>query len=755
MGSLYPTQKLSGLFPAQDIGKPETFGASSPPGVPFLTDSLSGAYVIVEAAFGASINSAEPQMWNWTDITEDVRQADGSNISITIGRSDESSQASPGNCQLALDNTSGNYSKDNPASQYWPNVRRNTPLRVRLFINGTYYTRFQGYVDGWVPSWDETANLAIVSVSASGVLRRLQQGKSPLQSALIRAIPGTANLVQYWPCEDGSAAVQAANEVSGGNPLVPPAVAVDFSAAPSAPIKFAAEDGPSGSASLPQFQQGSYMHAAIATTTTTSWRIDFVVKTPVITPGASPTQFATAMQLGSTGDIKVYEIDIYRAANGGIDIKTLDKNNVVSDSPSNTLDAGDGNWHYVSVRMVQNGANIDVIAYVDQNSTTYSISPATLQPINEIIVGISSPANEFITSIGHIALWEPTTSIDIFSPASGWSGETSTTRFNRLCGEESVFSQQIGPPSDTTMGPQDQDTFVNILRENETTEDGLLVDGLSSGLTFISRAARYDAVAMMQPDMAADPPQVDNPFSPTDDDQRNRNLVKVDRKNGSSATFEDVDGELGTDNIGTYDTSLTVNNETDDSLLSRAAWEVNKGTAPGFRYPTLAFNLAATPTLIEPWLATPLSGRIDVLNVTSKATQHPPGTISQLLEGYNEVLTPFDWDIVANCSPYGPWRVAVVEGSGDAEFRVDSDSSTLAQSYAAGVTSISVATTGGVLWTTSAGDFPMDLSVGGIQVTATAASGSSSPQTFTVNATAYALTAGSTVKLWRPPVIAL
>jgi hypothetical protein len=728
-------------------------GGSSPPGTPFLTDVLSGAYVIVEAAFGASVKSAEPQTWTWYDITTDVRQADGSNISITIGRADESSQASPGNCQFALDNTSGNYSKDHPGSKYWPYVRRNTPLRVRLYINGTFYTRFQGYVDGWVPSWDESANLAIVSVSASGVLRRLQQGKSPLQSSLFRAIHGTANLVQYWPCEDGSQSVQAANDVAGGNPLVPPTVALDFSPAPSAPIKFAAQDGPSGSASLPEFQVGSYMATSIATTSTTSWRVDFVLKVTVPS-GGSPHKYATAMQLGSTGDIKVYEIDIYRPGEGGFTIALLDKNNVVSYNPANLVDAGDGNWHYISIRMVQNGAGIDVTFYVDSTATTYTITPAVLQPINEIFVGVSA-SNPAITSIGHIALWEPTTSIDIFSPASGWSGETSTTRFNRLCGEQSIFAQQIGPSSTTTMGPQGQDTFTNILREDETTEDGLLVDGLSAGLTFISRSARYNAVALMQPDMAADPPQVDNPFAPTDDDQRDRNIVKVDRKNGSSATVESASGDLGTDTIGDYDTSVTVNTQTDDVLLARAAWEVNKGTAPGFRYPTLAFNLAATPLLISTWLSTSLSGRIDVLNVTSKATQHPPGTISQILEGYNEVLTPFDWDVVANCSPYGPWRVAVVEGSGDTEYRVDSDSSTLSQSYAPGVTSISVATSGGTLWTTSASDFPMDLSVGGIQVTATAASGSSSPQTFTVNATSYGLAAGSTVKLWRPPVIAL
>jgi hypothetical protein len=53
-------------------------------------------------------------------------------------------------------------------------------------------------------------------------------------------------------------------------------------------------------------------------------------------------------------------------------------------------------------------------------------------------------------------------------------------------------------------------------------------------------------------------------------------------------------------------------------------------------------------------------------------------------------------------------------------------------------------------WTTTADDYPLYLSVGGLPVRATACSGTSNPQTFTVDALPVARTAGATVELWDP-----
>ena len=212
-------------------------GGSPAGGVPFLPDVLGdpGARIIVSAAFGADLKG-NPALWNFVDITADVRQADGNRVNITpMGRSDEFSQAQPAGCGFQLDNTTGDYTANHPGSKWWPYVRRNTPVKVELYIYGLLKLEYQGYANGWVPSWDTSGNVAVVTVSCSGILRRLNQGKSPLKSAMYRACVAS-NPVAYWSLEDAKNATQAASGLAGGIPL-------QVLGTP----KFAATDGPVGS----------------------------------------------------------------------------------------------------------------------------------------------------------------------------------------------------------------------------------------------------------------------------------------------------------------------------------------------------------------------------------------------------------------------------------------------------------------------------------------------------------------------------
>lgn len=74
---------------------------------------------------------------------------------------------------------------------------------------------------------------------------------------------------------------------------------------------------------------------------------------------------------------------------------------------------------------------------------------------------------------------------------------------------------------------------------------------------------------------------------------------------------------------------------------------------------------------------------------------------------------------------------------------------------------VSVATTNpsSPLWTTSAGDFPFDIWVGGERMTVTSISGGASPQAFTVaravNAVLKAQSAGTDVRLYQPMILSL
>jgi hypothetical protein len=89
----------------------------------------------------------------------------------------------------------------------------------------------------------------------------------------------------------------------------------------------------------------------------------------------------------------------------------------------------------------------------------------------------------------------------------------------------------------------------------------------------------------------------------------------------------------------------------------------------------------------------------------------------------------------------------------DPPLRLDTDGSTLAGNISAGATSISVTTTTGSTWTTDADDYPFDLDIGGVKITATACVDATSPQTMTIDAAPHARTAGDTVSLWKPAVL--
>lgn len=64
----------------------------------------------------------------WTNVTGDVYTAEG--ITITRGRTDEASAAQPSSASLAFNNRSGNYTPRNPNGAYYPNLTRNTPIRI-------------------------------------------------------------------------------------------------------------------------------------------------------------------------------------------------------------------------------------------------------------------------------------------------------------------------------------------------------------------------------------------------------------------------------------------------------------------------------------------------------------------------------------------------------------------------------------------------------------------------------------------------
>lgn len=731
-------------------------------GIPILSALAPNIRLLVEIAWGADLTDVTGASWTWADISQDLRYNQGQSVVISVGRADERSTASPASCSFVVNNNGGAYTPYNPLSSNWPNVRRNTPVRVRASLDGgtTWVLRFQGYATGFNPAWDESTRDAVVTVSASGISRRLAQGKTPLHSALYRTIINDSPLA-YWPLEDGKNSTRGASPISG-------VTAMDRSGIHTYP-DFAGVNTIPGSDALPNFNNGGVLAAPVVggTAGATGWTVEFVLDV-----GSSPGS-DTAFILVEIPTTKEDFTVIGDITNSQYQVEYTAKDTLTGPTTNipwaSTVSPFDGNPHLVQVAAQQAGANVTWSLTISSAAgvaltTAGTVTSRTLGSVSSVILG--AQPQSFPYALGHLSVWNGYLSPPWHYDAMvGHPGETPGARMTRLSAEQGVPFSIVGFYNTTqAMGPQGVDTYVNLMRDCEATDAGFLYDGLSGGFQYQGISQRYDQASGVT--LAAGP-DLRYPFLPIDDDQRAVNFVKASRTNGSFAIAEDTTGPRGTTAIGTYDTQVTINSRDDSGLFDRAAWEVHAGTVDGFRYPTMSMSMLTNPTLLSRWLnrTDGFSGpvvpgcRVDVTGVSAVLTQHPAETVSQVLEGYRETISNVDWQVEATCSQN---RVYDVFKIGDPQLgRIDTDGSTLALGASAGATSLSVATTGGFpLWTTTAAyptDFPLYVEIDGIQVTVTGISGTTSPQTFTVDGSTVTknLSSGKSVAVWHPGVLAL
>lgn len=722
------------------------YGGADRIGVPFLPDLLGeDGRLAVEIAWGADL-TVEAALWEWTDITTDVRQAPG--ISTSLGRGDEASTSQPATCTMVLDNSAARYSLG-PASTNYPHVRRNTPVRVQVDPgDGTFRTVFFGGVVGFTPTWTLDGSDLTVKMEAAGTLRRLLQGDTPVISPLRRALLNRTDVVGYWPCEDGERATQLATALPLGN-------AMTFSGVPD----LASSSTFVASQDLPVLKGSTFTGTITPYTSTGTIQVRALIEWP----GTGETAGASVFRIYTSGSAARWDV-VFRA-NGSLSVDAYDRfGNLINASGNVAFNVDKAplarRW---SFEAVQNGANIDyrvsTLSVADGSNGYFTFPQLAGRTVGAALI-VQVNADQLLNNVvvGHVSVQKAQTSIfDDRFELSGYDGEVSFVRYIRLCGENDIPQLVTGDgtsfnqPSDR-MGPQALDTVLPLLRAVERVDQGVLFDGVSAGLRFTSRRDIENNNPTLT--IAASSLQLAGPFGPTDDDQRTRNRVEAKRKGGSSFLVEDRTGPMGVDVIGLYDDSIEVNVQDDSALPLYAGWLLSKGTTEGYRYPTLTVDLLATPELAVQWLNLIPGARIDVTGLDAVLPGHPAGVLSLVVEGLANDLTGDTWTGTARCSPFATWRTATVSApTGDVtEYvgRADTDGGELAAAVAAGGTSISVTTFSGPLWTTTADDFPYDLDIGGRQVTVTACSDATSPQVMTIAPATHALPPFASVKLWRP-----
>lgn len=570
--------------------------------------------------------------------------------------------------------------------------------------------RFTGEVSSWPPRWDVSGNDITVPIEAAGVSRRLGQGASPLESTLRRRIPSDADLLAYWPMEEGENASRIASPVTG----VAPMAAVGG-------VTFAAVDTLPGSAALPTLATGASISGQVPAGSGAGWHTELVYNIS----SALPATLTTLFQVHVTGSTIAKAL--VRASTTAIRIELRDADDAVISSNetanASAITAFSGQWNRLQVYADDTAADVAVYLWwipIETAATWFVSTTATgTSPGNVRTVTTGAVSADYSgIAMGHLAVFDTTTTTTFDDADDGFNAERATARVERLCDEEGLTFVEVGTSTvSEPMGAQARDTLLTLLGSCADADGGLLFEGReATSIAYRDRSNLYNQPAALELDYAAF--DLYGSMEPVDDDQQTRNKVTVTRSGGSSGTAVKETGPLSIlappNGVGKVEESVTLSLYEDAQAEQIAAWRVHLGTVDELRLPTVTVHLARQQfdaALIADALDADIGDRLTVANPPTAAG---PDTISQIIQGYSERFDQFEHTITYNCTPGSPYQVA--ETDHDVLARAGTDGSQLASSATSTATTISVAATGDNVWATadpplnSNGSFETDLS---------------------------------------------
>ncbi|MFI1195518.1 hypothetical protein ACH4T9_19985 [Micromonospora sp. NPDC020750] len=628
-------------------------------------------------------------------------------------------------------------------------------------------------VTSWPPRWNLAGTDTWVPVPAAGILRRLSQGAKPLDSALYRYLPTTGPSA-YWPLEDPPGSLSARSAVAGVGPMRPFGYSRFTAPGTGEPVEaaglpvFGSGDGIPGSAPVIDLAQGGVLSGTVPASGAGTWRIEWVMVAPRDQGAAViPIQWTTAAGTWNTWTIQIDPTGLFG---------TFGSPTTAAGSVTKAFGIWDGLPHHYAVEVGPVGGVLIADLRIDGawvanfnpftpgamvGATAGSITGVTINPLE---IRQSETVGQAMPILGHITVRQPypATEPATFAAMGGYAGETAADRIVRLCAEQGVpVFVSRGPDPSAAMGPQRVATFLDLIRECVDADGGLLGEAREQlALTYRCLGALYNQPAVAALDYtlltALDPDE------PADDV---RNDITVKRPDGDRARAVLEVGPLSTQpppaGVGVYDTAPTVNIATDAQLPDQAGWRLHLGTWDEARYPRAKVDLGAPE-----WAANvDLAAAVTALDAGGVATIDglpawlPPGRATQQVRGSVEQLDEHTRTLAWTLVPDGPYTVAAADG----EPPVPADGSTLAAPLsAAGLTFQLASTAVNGPWSTAAGDFPLDVRVGGERIRLSGITGTSSPQTATVatggrgiNGVVVAWPTGTPVDVWIPAIIPL
>jgi hypothetical protein len=536
---------------------------------------------------------------------------------------------------------------------------------------------FPGFVTEWPTRWNQDGGDSWAPIRASGVLRRLQQGSTPIKSPLYRQLSAQA-FTSYWPLEDQVNTFSAANVATNGRPFY--ANGVTFGVVdPQLPAAKAVATFSTDTAKM-------YGYPAKGAGTTTGFSAMFLFKYGTL-PGAA----TDAVVIGASGRISRWTI---RMDATGIQLIGEDDSGAAVVTTAATLWVVNPlQWVAVQLETEVVGANTSWSllwhAVGQATSTTFwSISSTYVSSVPSYVVGFTLKSSAAMNGTSWSSVWIGQNTLpfvdDTFSKvSSGYAGELASDRIKRVLAEE-LIPGYVEPGDSEPLGPQPIDAALPVARDAEAADYGTLFES-GWGVGYRPRSQRYSRPVDLPLDRLSG--HLALPPEPMYDDAKVVNDWTLSRTNGAQGA--NVNDPVHIAAEGKYDQGATINVATDDVLPSHAAWRVYLGTRPDLRWPSISLDLARNPSLITLWRSRPAwGGRLAVVNEPSQVIGSPPDVI---MEGTEQILTPYGWDVDVNGSPARPWDMATLD---DAAIRLDTAGCSIdATAHPSGITTATTAIT--------------------------------------------------------------
>ena len=569
--------------------------------------------------------------WTWTDVSAYVELADG--INVTWGRGDERSTADANTLSLTLDNSDGRFTAARTTSPYYPNVLLYKPIRVLADpVDGAEMPLFTGYINAWPVAWEDTDAYAKVSVSASSRLARLglnAQWRSLVEETYLYDSP-----VAYYPLGDPEGSTLAA-DVSGLGAAPLPLVGD-----PAVPVVFGTATGPgTDDLTAATFAGGQYLGNAFNDSA-----VSFSSQTAGLffLRNGTPASNETLAFWGAGSELHLFLNTSGKVQFTQVGVRT----GLIFQSSTNVCD---GAIHHAALTI--DGTAGRVRLYVDgvlQVEDTNLWGPQTVGnfKVGEELTGVLAHVARFPTELTAARVLAHAT-----AGLTGHVGETTDARFDRYALLADIPTTEVNSEAGSTTVVHIDTTggnVVDLLRQVEATEAGVMFDALDGTLTLHNRAHRYTSPSVLTLDFAKH--EVGADYSPRLDPTALANDITVI---GPTTSAHVVD-TTSIDAYGIATTSSATASQDINEPVNLASWAKHKYAQPKPRVPALTVDALAqvgkTVTCAQV-MAVTVGDKITVANHPQQAAL---SITDYFVEGGSFTIGPEKFEITWNVSPSSP-----------------------------------------------------------------------------------------------------